>query len=157
MLLVVGAATLFGIATLGIYRGINTHQEILIESEVLPRAILHAERFIEEARTRAFDEASLSKEISSPNELTSPDSLGPNKNENYPSFDDVDDFHGLVQTWDEEGIRFQVQINVCYANGTLPGSIEMVTYRTYMKKFTATITSSYLNYSVTLDHIFAYY
>lgn len=157
MLLVIGATILFGVAILGIYRGIHAHQETLVESEVLPRAILHAERFIEEARTRAFDEAALTQKISSPDELTSPDSLGPNAGESYPAFDDVDDFHGLLKTWREKGIDFQVKIEVSYADGTLPDSIEAVSYRTFIKKFTATVTSPYLDYTVSLDHIFAYY
>jgi len=156
-LLVIGAVILFGLATLGIYHGIQSHQKTLVECEVLPRAILHAERFIEEARTRAFDEETLSKTVTSAGDLTPPDSLGPNDGEIYPSFDDVDDFHGLTKTWQEEGIDFQAHVVVNYADGTLPNPIQDVSYATFLKRFSVTITSPYLDYKVSLNHIFTYY
>ncbi len=157
MLLVIGATILFGTATLGIYRGIHIHQRTMVESEILPRAMLHAERFIEEARTRAFDEACLSGPVASPNGLTSPDSLGAESFEGYPTFDDIDDFHGLDELWQESGADFRTQIVVNYADGNLQSSISDVSYRTFMKRFTVTISSDYLDYSVTLDHLFTYY
>ena len=157
MLLVIGAVVLFGMATLGIYRGIHAHQRTLVECEVLPRAILHAERFIEEARTRAFDEATISTTVTDSSALTPPGSLGGDVGETYPAFDDVDDFHNFVIVWQEEGIGFQAKITVSYAGGTLPNAISDVGYRTFMKHFTVEITSPYLNYMVALNHIFTYY
>jgi hypothetical protein len=156
-LLVIGAVILFGLATVGIYRGIQSHQKTLVECEVLPRAILHAERFIEEARTRAFDEVTISKAVTNPNELTPADSLGPNDGETYPAFNDVDDFHGLAKTWQEEGITFQAQLTVNYADGTLPNPLQDVSYPTFTKRFSVTVTSPYLDYTVSLNHIFTYY
>lgn len=156
-LLVLGAAILFGIATLGIFRGIHSHQKTLVECEILPRAILHADRFIEEARTRAFDEEAVSQIVTVPDDLTPPDFLGPDVGETYPAFNDVDDFHGFATTWQEEGIDFQGQITVSYADGQLPGAISDVSYRTFMKRFAVTVTSPYLNYTVSLNHIFTYY
>ncbi|MBU1937851.1 hypothetical protein KKG05_10675 [bacterium] len=157
MLLVIGATILFGMATLGIYRGIHTHQRTMVESEILPRAMLHAERFIEEARTRAFDETCLSGPIVSPNGLTSPDSLGVESSESYPILDDIDDFNRLDKSWQESGADFRAQIQVNYADGTLQSGISDVNYRTFMKRFTVTISSNYLDYAVTLDHLFTYY
>ncbi len=157
MLLVIGATILFGTATLGIYRGIHSHQKTMVESEILPRAMLHAERFIEEARTRAFDKACVSGSVSSPSELTSPDSLGTESLESYPVFNDIDDFHGLNKFWRESGADFQAKITVNYADGNLQSGISDVNYRTFMKRFTVTISSNYLDYKVTLDHLFTYY
>ena len=157
MLLVIGATILFGTATLGIYRGIHRHQRTMVESEILPRAMLHAERFIEEARTRAFDKACVSGSVSSPSELTSPDSLGTENSESYPTFNDIDDFNGLDKLWQESGTDFRAQITVNYSDGNLQSSISDVNYRTFMKRFTVTISSDYLDYSVTIDHLFTYY
>ena len=142
---------------MGILRGIHSHQKSLVECEVLPRAILHAERFIEEARTRAFDEAAVSKVINSPSELTIPDSLGPNQGESYPAFDDVDDFHGFMKTWQEDGLDFQAQITVNYMDGSLPDPVLDVSYATFMKRFAVAVTSPYLSYTVSVNHIFTYY
>ncbi len=157
MLLVIGATILFGIATLGIYRGIHRHQRTMVESEILPRAMLHAERFIEEARTRAFDKACVSGSVSSPSELTAPDSLGVESLEIYPVFDDIDDFNGLDKSWQESGADFQARITVNYSDGNLQSGISNVNYRTFMKRFAVTISSDYLDYSVTLNHLFTYY
>jgi hypothetical protein len=156
-LLAIGAVILFGLAMLGIYHGIQSHQKTLIECEVLPRAILHAERFIEEARTRAFDEATVSRAVANADELTPPDSIGPDDGEIYPSFDDVDDFHDLTKTWQEDGIDFQAHCVVNYADGILPDPIQDVSYATFVKRFSMTVTSPYLDYTVSLNHIFAYY
>ena len=157
MLLVIGATILFGTATLGIYRGIHSHQRTMVESEILPRAMLHAERFVEEARTRAFDEACVSARVSSPSELTAPGSLGTESLESYPAFDDIDDFNGLDKLWQESGADFRAQITVNYAGGNLQSGISGVNSRTFMKRFTVTISSNYLDYKVTLDHLFTYY
>ena len=69
----------------------------------------------------------------------------------------VDDFHGLAKTWQEEGIDFQAEITVNYADGTLPDPIQDVSYATFIKRFSVTVTSPYLDYTVSLNHIFTYY
>ena len=157
MLLTIGGVVLFGIAILGIHSGIQSHQRTQVECEVLSQALLHAERFIEEARTRAFDEVCVSKVVSTPGELTPPDSLGPNQGESYPAFNDVDDFHGLNLAWQENGVDFKASIVVDYMDGTLPEHLSDVEYRTFKKHFTVRLTSSWLKYAVVLNHIFTYY
>ncbi|MBI4536292.1 MAG: hypothetical protein HY708_08435 [Ignavibacteriae bacterium] len=139
------------------------------ENEYILTAIALAQSVLDEAKTKAFDAATVSGPVSSPSQLTGAGSLGPNSSEATPNpdtlfstgyrsstkFNDVDDYNNynrLVNTPRAEGYRINVIVQ--YASTTYPDSIKSFT--TFCKRMTLTVTSPYISTPVKLTYAFLY-
>ena len=80
---------------------LNTH-EVLIDSKVQILATSLANSIIEEAFTKEFDEYNVNYPAELLSNLTSVSDLGKDTGENYPNFDDMDDFNkiGYCEKWE---------------------------------------------------------
>ena len=132
--------------------------QIAQQNEYYVAALSLAQAVLDEAKTKAFDEQTVTTKVLSSSVLTSPGSLGRESGaESVPNpdivlssgayrsivkFDDVDDYNNyrrLVNTPRAEGYRILVKVN--YASETYPDSSR--TARTFCKKMTVCVTSPY--------------
>ncbi len=162
MILVLAALLFFSMTSLTVNRFCLQNDETMLQSEYEYYATSLAQGIIEEARTRFFDvavESDPPPELSQlPNLFTYP--LGPRWNESYPNFSDVDDYHGLTLNITNNNnpsakADYTVRVQVGYVNESNLNQI--VTYKTFYKRMTVTVTSNYLPVPVVLSHVFSYY
>lgn len=143
-------------------------REALQDLTMFQAAASLAQQFIEEAKSKKFDAtAGVLDPADMPSGFTNWNGLGHNITESYPRFDDIDDYHGLVQTiyvngaidslTGTSGIPFDVNVQVHYVSDANPDSA--VSEETYLKRMTVTVSSSWLptGTSVTMKHVFSYF
>lgn len=162
MILVLAALLFFSMTSLSVNRFCLQNDETMLQSELEYYAISLAQGLIEEAKTRYFDvavETDPPPALSQlPNLFTYPG--GPRWNESYPNYSDVDDYHGLTLNITNANnpsakVNYTVRVQVGYVNEA--NIDQIVNYRTFYKKMTVIVTSTYLPTTVVMSHVFAYY
>ena len=154
LLLVLGALILFGLTMLSTNRYVIDQNESIIQREFEFYGISLAQSFIEEAKTKAFDEKVINGTVNSPGQLTLWNLLGP-EGETHPNFDDVDDYNGLTLTDSTGRDEFDVSIEVGYIlDETDPDTI--INNRSWYKRMNVTISNPYLIQPIVLGFVFSY-
>jgi len=153
LLLVLGALILFGLTMLSTNRYVIDQNESVIQREFEFYSISLAQTFIEEAKTKAFDEKVINGTVNNPGQLTLWNLLGP-EGETHPNFDDVDDYNGLTLTDSTGSDEFDVSIEVGYIDETDPETI--VNNRHYYKRMNVTISNPFLIQPLVLGFVYAY-
>ncbi len=149
LLLVIGSIVIFGLISLSVNRHILVNSEAVYGQQAELYAVSVAQRYIEEAKMKAFDENAINNSIGNPSGFRYPATDG----EVYPSFDDVDDFDNFSSTLTDFG-TMNVAITVGYVTAVNLDSV--VSTKTYYKKMTVTVQSDYLNHPVKAAYVFAY-
>jgi hypothetical protein len=129
----------------------NTTVEV--ENKVYLTAFSLADDLIEEVKQKAFDAATIDFPTTDPSTLTAANSLGHGWWEEYPNFNDIDDYHGFkdsVAAPHAEG--YKITCVVQYVDGDDPDQV--VSTQTFYKKVTVTVGSPYLRSPIQLSHIF---
>lgn len=160
MFLVLGAMLFFTMTSLSVNRFCLNNNEVMRRSEFDYYAISLAQGIIEEGKTRFFDvavEGTPPPLSSLPGAFTYP--LGPRSGEYYPNFTDVDDYNGLnlniTANVNGPKVGYNVSVVVGYVTETNLNTI--VSSKTFHKKMTVTVTSSFISAPVVLSHVFSYY
>jgi len=152
------AIVIFAIGLLSMGMMIPYSTRKITHAKARTTSVTLTQRFLDEVAAYAFDEkeadgtlATLSKVT--PSDLTPPGMLGPDANESYGSFDDVDDFNGFVQDPIPNYNNFKASISVsyCYANGDTTASTP-----TFYKKITVKITPIGGNEPVSISTVVSY-
>lgn len=132
-------------------------REALQELEIAHTAASVAQRFIEEGKSKLFDaQIGMIDPADMPDDFTPYSSLGHGWWEDYPNFNDVDDYHNFVDTVYVAGVDYRVSITVRYVNDNAPETT--VNAETFFKRMTVTVTSSWLpNANIVLKQIYSYY
>ena len=155
LLLVLGALILFGLTMLSTNRYVVDQNESVIQREFEFYGISLAQTFIEEAKTKAFDEKVVNGAVTVVGQLTHWNSLGPDGGETHPNFDDVDDYNGLTLTDSTGSDEFTVSIEVGYVLAEAdPETI--VDNRSWYKRMNVTIANPYLIQPIVLGYVYAY-
>ncbi|OQX88772.1 hypothetical protein B6D60_01165 [candidate division KSB1 bacterium 4484_87] len=157
LILVIGGLLLLSMFTLSINSSITENRKTLYSSESVLNALALAEKYIEEAEALRFDEK---KSATIPSSFTNPSRLGPDDNEYYPNFDDIDDFNYFTYTDTSSGnVPYTIQIRVFYT--TLSNPDQISTSRTYFKRMVVNISSPFMkkinDKTITLKKLFAYH
>ena len=166
MILTIGAVLLFGAFLSLSNRLMIGNNQIASQNEYYITGISLAQSIIDEGKTKAFDQKTVSAGVASRAALTSPDSLGKDNlseqlvpvvdtltsatpysstNKGYLSaikFNDIDDYNlysRIVNTQRAEG--YKLKVSVGYTSETAPDSSSGS--RTYAKKMTVKVTSPY--------------
>ena len=155
LLLVLGAIILFGITMLSTNRYVRDQTESNIQREFEFYSISLAQSFIEEAKTKAFDEKVINGTVNTPGQLTHWNSLGPDAGETHPNFDDVDDYNGLTLIDSTGRDEFDVSIEVGYVLAETDPET-MVNNRSWYKRMNVTIANPYLIQPIVLGYVYAY-
>jgi hypothetical protein len=170
MILTIGAILLFGVF-------LNTSNQLMIgnnqiaaTNEYYVSALAIGQSIIDEAKTKAFDEATVSVKVTAPTSLTAVGSLGREGGaENVPSpdtlaatgfgsatrFDDIDDYNGYrrkVNTMRAEG--YFAQVSTRYTLETNPESLSGT--RTFCKRMDVKVWSKYIPDTLKLSYAFTY-
>ncbi|HTK80770.1 MAG TPA: hypothetical protein VL633_00610 [Bacteroidota bacterium] len=166
MILTIGAVLLFGAFLSLSNRLMIGNNQIASQNEYYIAGISLAQSIIDEGKTKAFDQKTVSASISSRSSLTSPDSMGrdgiseqavptidtltaaspySSANKGFLSsikFNDIDDYNlysRVVNTQRAEG--YKLKVTVGYTSETSPDSTSGT--RTYAKKMIVKVTSPY--------------
>lgn len=154
MIFTIGAIILFSINTLTINRLGLVQSTATTNQQVEFYAVNLAQRFIEEAKTRAFDENVINATpVALPDGFTDPP-LGPGGGESYPNFDDVDDFNGLNLAVPTRMDSMTVTVTVDYVSEANLDSV--VTNKTFFKRMRVQVRSPYLNRPMQASYVFAF-
>lgn len=154
LLLVLGAIMLFGLTMLSTNRYMVDQNESIIQREYEFYGISLAQSFIEEGKTKAFDVVLVNGSVSSPDDLSPWNQLGPAGDENWPNFNDVDDYNGLTLTDTTGTDSFYVSIDVFYVEENDPET--PANDETWYKRMNVTINNPYLTQPIVLGYVFAY-
>lgn len=170
MLLTIGGIVLLTTFVLYANGLMFDNSKIASDNEYVITAISLAQSVIDEAKTKAFDEATILATITSASNLTPVHLLGPDGTgesmatidsvdgghpRSMARFDDVDDYNGyvrVVNTPRAEGFRVQASVN--YVSETNPDTPSAA--RTFCKRLQVTVTSPYVSQPVSLSYAFTY-
>ncbi len=156
LLLTLGAMVIFGLTSITVNQNIINSSEALYDQQVEYLAMNVAQKYIEEAKTKAYDHNTINKERTvTINSFAHPTGMGHAGHESYPhGFDDIDDFNGLDIEDNSTGIPMQVEVVFQYVEA---GDLNTpVATRQYYKKMTVNVTNDYLPNEVVASYIFSY-
>ena len=139
ILLLIAAFMLLSHLSLSVKNLILTDSEIKYEAEATIFASSLAQAMLQEVSLTQFDQKSIGKDIPIPDSLTAPQSLGKDAGENFPNFNDLDDYRGYHRSVANPRLgRYQVDVVVAYANA----NGDTVNTRTFYKKINITVSDS---------------
>ena len=158
MFLVLGAMLFFTMTSLSVNRFCLDNNEVMMKSEFDYYAISLGQGIIEEAKTREFDSSiAFGTANTLPDDFTYP--LGCRYDEQYPNFNDVDDYNGLnldiTANINGPKANYQVVVHVGYVEEHDLNTF--VGYKTFHKRMTVIVTSDFITAPVILSHVFSYY
>jgi hypothetical protein len=171
MILTIGTLVLFGAFTIGSFALMSNNAEIVSDNEYCLTAISLAQSVMDEAKSKSFDEKSVTRSFSSPDSLTLPNLIGNdggaesfklpdavNGNAAYSSlskFNDVDDYNGYWRiTNTPRASGYDIRVSVKYASPTDPDSVK--SFRTFCKKMDVSVSHKFLARPITLSYAFMY-
>ncbi|MCK4689994.1 MAG: hypothetical protein KAT41_06845 [Candidatus Marinimicrobia bacterium] len=160
LLILLGAIVIWGIYTLSINEARFNNEVSIMQSQFEISAVGIANSYLEEAKSKAFDEILLSSTSSTfsdslPGEFTALDGLGIDADEIYPNFDDIDDFHNYtVSDTTSEGFVYTVSITVGYV--ATSDFDNFSANRTFYKRMNVIIDSPDLSNNLNLSRIYPY-
>lgn len=150
MMITIAALMLLSIVILRVNTGNLNTNGVLIDSKIQILATSLANSLIEEAFSKEFDENTLVLPAELLTNLTPAESLNPEdeKYDTAPYFDDMDDFNKLEIKKTINGVdEYKIFCTVEYVNPLNPNTA--VSYRTWNKKITVTVTSNGMKNSYT--------
>jgi hypothetical protein len=152
-ILSIGALLFLSLISLRFNSSVLENSTIEIENKVYLTAFSLADDLIEEIKQKAFDAATVKFPTTNPADLTSPYSLGHAYWEEYPNYNDIDDYHRFTKTVSApHAENYHITAKVWYVSDTNPNLNVMI--RTFYKKVEVTVTSPYLRNPVKLSFIF---
>jgi hypothetical protein len=164
---VLGAVVLFSLFAITINKSMVVNTESTVESEIEYNAIAVAQSIIDQARQRAFDEVMVGRNIlelsSQSSTLLNSFTLGPNSGENYPVFDDFDDYaFETPRPFETEYGTYLVTSTLSFVTVTANATTGVYdvtdsTGPTYHKRMIVTVTHPSLPNPVKLEYIKTFY
>ncbi len=139
---------------------------VVTNSKLGLTAIALAQSRLEEIKSKAFDQNTVSATVSTTSSLTAASKLGPETGEVYPNFNDVDDFNGFTYT-DTVQINpdlaksatncyyFKEIDSVVYVSSTSPDVTS--SSQTWNKKITVKITIPQMTDTIKVSTVFSYW
>ena len=156
ILLGIAAIVILGTLTI-IFRDIlfeSDKHKMEAEHQIMAYDIL--DKFINQVALKSFDEASINGIPNSiPGSFTSPSNLGPEADEIYPNFDDVDDYHNLFLTdTTSSGMDYTIKVDLGYV--TIDDVENFLSTQSKMKRMNVSIISTLIPNEVQMSRIFSY-
>jgi len=154
-LLSIGALLILSLTVLRVNNSILLTESVMQDSKLGVLATSVATSLMEEAGKKAFDESSVNDAVLDLSALTSYNSLGPNNGETPATYDDFDDYNGYTKKDTVNTIDFKI---VCAVNYINPNNIDgSTTQKTWHKKMTVTVTSSFINQAMSYSYVYSYW
>jgi hypothetical protein len=139
---------------------------VVTNSKLGLTAISLAQSRLEEIKSKAFDQNTVSSTVSSTNNLTAASALGPETGETYPNFNDVDDYNRF-KTTDTVQINpnlprsgsnldyFNDSCSVVYVSSSSPDITSST--QTWNKKITVFIKHPQMTDTIKVSTVFSYF
>jgi len=154
-LLSIGALLILSLTVLRVNNSILLTEKVMQDSKLGVLATSVATSLMEEAGKKAFDESSVNDAVLDLSALTSYNSLGPNNGETPATYDDFDDYNGYTKKDTVNTIDFKI---VCAVNYINPNNIDgSTTQKTWHKKMTVTVTTSFINQAMIYSYVYSYW
>ena len=154
-LLSVGALLVFSLVSLNFNSSVLQNTTVEVENKVYLTAFSLADDLIEEVKQKAFDAATVNFPTTNTASLTPAGSLGPANWEDYPFYNDIDDFNGFEKDVSApHAENYEVSCQVYYVDKDNPDVVSST--QTFYKKVTVTVNSPYLRNPVQLSQIFTH-
>jgi hypothetical protein len=156
MLMTIGALVLLSTLFLRVNTNYlqNTTTTNNAKFEILAASL--ASSIIEEASDKAFDNNTVNGPVTDLSQLTLPDSLGPDDGDQYPNFNDIDDYNGFTKTDSTlPSAIFNLSCSVCYVSNLDPDQVSSTA--TWTKKITVSVTSASMSDTVKLSTLYSYW
>lgn len=151
-LLSLGALLIFSLISLRFDTAVLENTGIEVENKVYLTAFSLADDLLEEIKQRAFDANTIQFPITNPAGLTNYP-LGHSSSEEYPNFNDIDDFNGYSRPINApHAEKYEVSCEVYYVGEDTPEVKS--SDRTFYKRADVTVTSPYMSNPVKLSFIF---
>lgn len=151
--LAMGAMIMLALLSLNFNSAVMNTNTSEFENQVYLTSFSLAQNVLEEIKEKSFDQTTIEFPTSDPSSLTPPDSLGPDPGEAYPYFNDVDDFNGYKDTVSAPYFEtYYISCTVEYVTENDP-DVESST-QTFYKKAIVTVTSPFINHSISLSEIY---
>ena len=166
LLLSIGAVILLGAFLVAANGLLTDNMRIASEDEYILTALSLEQSIIDEAKTKAFDQATVSTPVNSAATLSvlgrdagesipTPDVDGGSGFRSVTTFNDVDDYNGYVRVINTPRAgTFTVMVSVCYATETSPDVA--AAGKTFCKRMSLSATNPLLTTPVSLQYIFMY-
>jgi hypothetical protein len=153
-MLTIGAIALFSLISIRFNSSVLENMTVEVENKVYLTAFSLADDLIEEIKQKAFDDQTVIFRSINPEELTSPNGLGPESGENnVADYDDIDDYNGYekeVSLPHAEGFNVNSQVYYVTENNFNQPS----TVQTFFKRVDVSVSSDYLRAPITISFIF---
>lgn len=163
-LLAIGSIFLLSLVSLSFNGALLQNNTVEIENKVYLTAFSLADDMIEEIKEKAYDENTIDFPTANRATLTPTNSFGctkvsgvfeSNDGEEYPYFDDVDDYDGYWQDADAPHAEsYHISAKVYYVTEDNPDVVSST--QTFHKRVDITVSSPFLNNNVTLSFIFTH-
>ena len=156
-LVTIAAIVILGTLTI-IFRDILSHVDKYDkEAEYKIMAYDLLDKFIDQVALKSFDEASVDGRPNGiPGSFTTPSNLGPEADEIYPNFDDVDDYHNFSFTdTTSSGMDYTIKVELGYV--TFDDTENFSSTQSIMKRMNVSIISTSIPDEMHLSRIFSYY
>ena len=157
ILLAIAAIVILGIFSF-VFRDIlldDDNREAEAEYQIMALNLL--DKFIDQVALKSFDEASVNGIPNGiPGSFTTPSNLGPEANEIYPNFDDVDDYHNFsITDTSSSGMDYTITVELGYV--TIDDTENFSSTQSNMKRMNVSIISTQFPNEMHLSRIFSYY
>jgi hypothetical protein len=165
-ILTIGAMLLLSVLVLRVNRTLLYSGGTVSTSKLGIIAISLAQSRLEEIKSKAFDENSVSASVSATTTFTLPAKLGPETGEVYPNFDDIDDYNGFTRT-DTVQIDpnvakigsnveyFYESCSVVYVNSATPDVASNA--QTWNKKIMVNVAHKQMTDTIKVSTVFSYW
>ena len=156
MMLTIGAMLLLSTLMLRVNTNNLTTDSIRAEAQygVLATSIITS--IMEEAKSLSFDAATDSSSVTLLNQLTLPSNLGPENGETFGTFNDFDDFDGFTRVDSTmPSAIFNIGCTVDYVNTS--NLLAKSFSQTWHKKITVTVSSDFMEDTLTQSSIYSYW
>ncbi|MFH1195240.1 MAG: hypothetical protein V1720_05985 [bacterium] len=159
MLITIGAIMLLSLVIMRVNSSFMTTTTIMSDSKYGLLGISLASSIIEEASSKAFDEATVEVSVTDSNSFTKYYYLGKETGEVYPEFDDFDDYNNYTRSTANDSTMksavFNISCAVCYV---LPPNLNTVyNKQTWHKRISVTVTSPSLEDTIRMSSIYSYW
>lgn len=151
-ILLVAALFIFAMLQLVLTRVLLNNSQTMIKTELDYTAVALAQNIADESRQQAFDEATTGPYT--PLEISDFSEPGPDAGEEYPNFDDFDDYHGYTSINDTQYGSYETICRVEYMNGSDLTEVSPVK-TAYKRLYVQVVSETYDTTAVT--YIKSYY
>jgi MSHA pilin protein MshD len=157
IIFIIGSLLILSIFSLTLNRGLVQESRTTYEGQAILEAMKLAQRYIESAEMKRFDEKA---DATIPSSFTAAALLGPDNSETLSTYDDVDDFNGYTITDNSTySVPFTVSISVQYA--TVSNSVATTNSTSYYKLMSVSIISQAFKtlpaQTMVIKKVFAYH